>query len=288
MIRCSSTSATEGLDSHRAAHRPDLRPHLSGERGWRSVVARTQYRNAHPDHGRGRLVRLGSIMPADTGIIVLNLAGHSGRSAAFLVLLGFLGSFLFIRTSTRMIRAQVSWWPGNLETASGLHIHHLVWGIALMTVGGFLGFALRPGAPWYQLAAIGFGIGVGLTADEFALWVRLEDVYWSKDGRASLDAMRRGRPLHPEIRFGYDQRVRIHGAHDQRPHPLPATVGSRHRQAVRHRDDDPGRRVVLPLRGPRVPRAGHPGELLGGGCASSRSRSWTRTGSTCTSCSRAR
>ncbi len=128
-------------------------------------------------------------MPADTGIIVLNLAGHSGRSAAFLVLLGFLGSFLFIRTSTRMIRAQVSWWPGNLETASGLHIHHLVWGIALMTVGGFLGFALRPGAPWYQLAAIGFGIGVGLTADEFALWVRLEDVYWSKDGRASLDAV---------------------------------------------------------------------------------------------------
>ena len=55
-------------------------------------------------------------MLAGTGIVVLTLAGHSGRNAAFLVLLGFLGSFLFIRTSTRMIRAQVSWWPGNIET----------------------------------------------------------------------------------------------------------------------------------------------------------------------------
>lgn len=114
---------------------------------------------------------------------------HSGRSAAFLVLLGFVLSFLFIRTSTRMIRAEVSWWPGNIETESGLHIHHLVWGIALMTIGGFLGFALAPGAPWYQLAALAFGIGGGLTADEFALWVHLDDVYWSTEGRVSLDAV---------------------------------------------------------------------------------------------------
>ena len=88
-----------------------------------------------------------------------------------------------------MIRAEVSWWPGNIETESGLHIHHLVWGIALMTIGGFLGFAPAPGAPWYQLAALAFGIGGGLTADEFALWVRLDDVYWSEEGRVSLDAV---------------------------------------------------------------------------------------------------
>lgn len=121
--------------------------------------------------------------------LALRSSGHSGRSAAFLVLLGFVVSFLFIRTSARMIRAEVAWWPGNVETASGLHIHHLVWGIGLMTVGGFLGFALQPGAPWYQLVAVGFGVGAGLTADEFALWVRLDDVYWSEEGRASLDAV---------------------------------------------------------------------------------------------------
>ena len=117
-------------------------------------------------------------------------SAEPGRDAAFLVLLAFLVSFLFIRTSARMIRAEVSWWPGNVETESGLHLHHLVWGISLMTVAGFLGFALAPPAdPWYQIAALAFGIGAGLTFDEFALWVRLEDVYWSEQGRVSLDAV---------------------------------------------------------------------------------------------------
>jgi hypothetical protein len=115
-------------------------------------------------------------------------ANESGRGAALLVLLGFVVSFLFIRTSARMIRAQVSWWPGNIETASGLHLHHLVWGICLMLLTGFLGFALEPAGPWYALAAIGFGVGAGLTVDEFALWVHLDDVYWSQEGRISLDA----------------------------------------------------------------------------------------------------
>lgn len=113
-----------------------------------------------------------------------------GRDAAFLVVLALLLSFLFIRTSTRMIRAQVSWWPGNIESGSGLHIHHLVFGIALMLIGGFVAFALpTPSSPWFQLCAIAFGIGAGLTLDEFALWLHLEDVYWSEEGRVSLDAV---------------------------------------------------------------------------------------------------
>jgi hypothetical protein len=115
--------------------------------------------------------------------------GEDGQRAGFLLLAGFLGSWLFIRTSARMIRAQVSWWPGNVETSSGLHIHHLVWGILLMMVSGFLGFALQPDDPWADLLAVVFGIGMGLTLDEFALWLRLEDVYWSDQGRASVDAV---------------------------------------------------------------------------------------------------
>ena len=55
-------------------------------------------------------------------------------------------SFGFIRFSTRMIRAEVSWWPGNV-TPGGLHIHHLVFGIVLMMLAGFLAFALQPAAP---------------------------------------------------------------------------------------------------------------------------------------------
>ena len=53
-------------------------------------------------------------------------------------------SFGFIRTSTHMIRAQVSWWPGNVSVG-GTHIHHLVWGILLLLLFGWIGVAGVPG-----------------------------------------------------------------------------------------------------------------------------------------------
>ena len=116
-------------------------------------------------------------------------ASEPGRECAFLVLLAFLCSFLFIRTSARLIRnPDVTWWPGNVETG-GLHIHHLVWGISLMLISGFSAFVTDLYSPWWQITAIGFGIGAGLTMDEFALWLRLDDVYWSREGRESIDAV---------------------------------------------------------------------------------------------------
>jgi len=106
------------------------------------------------------------------------------------LLAAFLISFLFIRTSARLMRSpKVPWWPGSVTTESGLHIHHLVWGIVLILLSGFLGFALAPRSPWSEILAGAFGVGAGLTLDEFALWVRLEDVYWSQQGRSSLDAV---------------------------------------------------------------------------------------------------
>jgi hypothetical protein len=114
----------------------------------------------------------------------------SPRAPAMLVLVAVLISFAFIRTSARMIRSpRFAWWPGNVETDSGLHIHHLVWGISLLLISGFVSFATEFETPWAQITAVGFGIGAGLTLDEFALWLRLEDVYWSDEGRASLDAI---------------------------------------------------------------------------------------------------
>jgi hypothetical protein len=111
-----------------------------------------------------------------------------GREAAFLVLLAFLCSFGFIRTSARLTRS-VSWWPGGVETEGGVHLHHLVWGIVLLLVAGFTAFATDLSSPWWQITSIAFGIGAGFTLDEFALWVHLQDVYWSEEGRASLDAV---------------------------------------------------------------------------------------------------
>ena len=110
-----------------------------------------------------------------------------GTGAGFVVLAAFVLSFLAIRTSARLTRS-VSWWPGGVETG-GVHIHHLVWGICLMMFCGFLAFAAPLEAPWWHFVAIGFGVGAGLTMDEFALWVRLQDVYWATEGRASFDAV---------------------------------------------------------------------------------------------------
>ncbi|HET6505404.1 MAG TPA: hypothetical protein VFG42_01330 [Baekduia sp.] len=112
--------------------------------------------------------------------------GNQTSSAAFLVLLSFVVAFLAIRTSARMTRS-VSWWPGSVRTGD-VHLHHLVWGICLMMLSGFLAFVATPGTPFAHLTAIGFGVGAGFTMDEFALWVHLEDVYWEEEGRRSIDA----------------------------------------------------------------------------------------------------
>jgi hypothetical protein len=111
------------------------------------------------------------------------------RQALFLVLIGFLGSFVFIRISTRLMRSpKVSWWPGSIVSEGGVHLHHLVFGIVTMMIAGTLGFALMGASPWFEVCALAFGVGVGLTIDEFALWVHLDDVYWAEEGRRSIDA----------------------------------------------------------------------------------------------------
>ena len=123
-------------------------------------------------------------------LLTLDLLGarpHPATGAGSLVLLAFVASFLAIRTSARLARS-VAWWPGSVRSGD-VHIHHLVWGICLMMLSGFLAFAASPAAPWWHLIAILFGIGAGFTLDEFALWVHLEDVYWLKEGRRSFDAV---------------------------------------------------------------------------------------------------
>jgi hypothetical protein len=107
----------------------------------------------------------------------------------FLVLAGFVLSFAFIRMSTRLMRSpRVSWWPGSVVSDSGVHLHHLVFGIVTMMIAGTLGFAALGHSPYAEICAFAFGVGAGLTIDEFALWVYLDDVYWAEEGRSSIDA----------------------------------------------------------------------------------------------------
>jgi hypothetical protein len=115
------------------------------------------------------------------------------RERLFLASLGFLITFALVRAVTHLVRAGIG--PFQNVTAGTLHIHHLVWGIALLLVVGYLwliqagtGDAKAPS--WFSRAtAIAYGVGAALTLDEFALWLNLQDVYWAKQGRESIDAV---------------------------------------------------------------------------------------------------
>jgi lysyl-tRNA synthetase class 2 len=76
----------------------------------------------------------------------------------------------------------------NIVTPGGLHIHHYVWGLFIVLVVGFLALTLNQ-PKWHPRLAIPFGIGAALVLDEFALLLNLQDVYWAKQGRQSLDAV---------------------------------------------------------------------------------------------------
>jgi hypothetical protein len=105
-----------------------------------------------------------------------------------LVTLSFLLTFGVVRFITYAIRDH--WLPflGNVTTKGGLHIHHMVPGMLIVLVSGYLGLVLTADRP-VRLLAILFGIGAALVLDEFALWLRLADVYWTPAGRESIDAV---------------------------------------------------------------------------------------------------
>jgi len=111
------------------------------------------------------------------------------KQGLFLVLVGFILSFSFIRMSTRLMRSpRVPWWPGSVVSDGGVHVHHLVFGIVTMMIAGTLGISALGQSPYAEICAFLFGVGAGLTIDEFALWVYLDDVYWAEEGRSSIDA----------------------------------------------------------------------------------------------------
>jgi hypothetical protein len=112
-----------------------------------------------------------------------------GRHVAIRTLVSYLVTFAVLRAITAIIQFNV--FPHGpfrfVMTKSGLHIHHLFWGILLLMATGFGALASR--APrWHLRIAIVFGIALGLTLDEFAMWLRLADVYWTSQGVESLKA----------------------------------------------------------------------------------------------------
>ena len=104
--------------------------------------------------------------------------------------LAILITFLTARTVTRLIRSGsgAKAGLGNVRIA-GNHIHHQVFGILIIIGTGIILVSEMPKGAALDAAAAVFGVGVGLTVDEFALWLHLEDVYWTSAGRKSVDAI---------------------------------------------------------------------------------------------------
>jgi hypothetical protein len=115
------------------------------------------------------------------------------RERLFLASIGFLITFGIVRAITHLIKAGVG--PFHNVSTGGLHIHHLVWGILLLLVVGYV-WLIQEGTgqsrfpSWFsRVTAIVYGVGAALTLDEFALWLNLQDVYWAGKGRESVDAV---------------------------------------------------------------------------------------------------
>ncbi|MFD5518403.1 hypothetical protein [Streptomyces sp. NPDC127066] len=110
-----------------------------------------------------------------------------GKLPLFLALASFVVTFAVTRVIVRMIRAGKG--PFGNVKAGDLHIHHVVPGVVLTVIGGFGAVAGSRYGFWPCASAVVFGVGTGLVLDEFALILHLDDVYWTEDGRKSVEVV---------------------------------------------------------------------------------------------------
>jgi hypothetical protein len=159
----------------------------------------------------------------------LHLHHHLGprRERAMFAALGFVVALGLTRGVTTWLHYRGAG-PNGGVVVDGVHIHHLVFGIAGLLLVGYVWLLLfaveeRPHRRWFRLTALAYGVFAALILDEFALWLNLRDVYWQRQGRESVEALAifagllmwvvliapfaravwrhlRGRPLPPRVR----------------------------------------------------------------------------------------
>ena len=112
---------------------------------------------------------------------------NTGREPAFVMFLAFILTYIGTRGYTRI--ARITGWGS--ASFGGVHTHHMVFGLVMAFVAAALVFAFVPdvNGPLFLLLAALFGSGAALVLDEFALIFHLQDVYWEKEGRKSVDAI---------------------------------------------------------------------------------------------------
>jgi hypothetical protein len=116
------------------------------------------------------------------------------RRRLFLAAVGFFLTLALARVMAYAAGHNIG--PFHYIYIRGTHVHHLVWGILLLLVVGFcwlieVGTGDKSSSLFAsRLMSLLYGVGAALTLDEFALWLNLEEnIYWTRQGRASLDAV---------------------------------------------------------------------------------------------------
>ncbi|MBC2873823.1 MULTISPECIES: hypothetical protein [Streptomyces] len=124
-----------------------------------------------------------------------------GKLPLLAALASFVLTFLVTRVITRLIRAGKG--PFRNIRPGGLHVHHVVPGVVLMVIGGFGAVAAGRHGLSAVVAAVLFGMGAGLVLDEFALILHLDDVYWTEQGRKSVEIVVLTAALVALVLFGF-------------------------------------------------------------------------------------
>ena|SRR2546427_2476821 len=136
----------------------------------------------------------------------------------------------FIVSRAAVLVTNQDWFPDLHVQLGATHVHHLNFGIGLLTITGAYLLFVRPSGRALGAAALIYGVGLGLTFDEFGMWFHLEDFYWQ---RASFDAvvviagllglvivapsLRRFRPRHWATLIGLALAIVLFGALVLRP-----------------------------------------------------------------------
>src|SRR6267142_4453603 len=133
------------------------------------------------------------MIPARLAALYRHYFREPRRERLFLASVSFLLTFAIARGITHAAHARGDHFFSI--TFGETHVHHLVWGIMLLLLVGYLGLIQAgngrdlPSLTGGRIAATLYGLGAALTLDEFALWLNLPDVYWERQGRASIDAV---------------------------------------------------------------------------------------------------
>jgi hypothetical protein len=103
------------------------------------------------------------------------------ENATFMLLTSFVATFASARGISYLLRGRRTVGPFRDLVVGRRHIHHFVPGIALLMISGAAAILTRDETIEPRLAVV-FGAGMGMTLDESALLLELEDVYWSEEG----------------------------------------------------------------------------------------------------------